>query len=120
MIETGRESNWQVLRRRWRVAGAVPLIVAAATGLISSLLTPVYSSTATLVVNQPPGGQANFDVASSLQFYARTLANLVGSENVARQVVPVFPFRLTPNEARGKMSFRTVNDAQLLEVTATD
>jgi capsular exopolysaccharide synthesis family protein len=120
MVEAGRESTWQVMRRRWRVVLAVAAVVASATGLVSSLLTPVYASTATLVVNQPPGGESNFDIASSLQFYARTLVNLVGSENVSKQVVPKLSFHLTASEARGKMSFRTVNETQLLEVTAED
>ena len=119
MVEAGRQSSWHVMRRRWRVAAAVTVIVAATTWLVSSLLTPVYSSTATLVVNQPPG-DANFDIASSLQFYARTLVNLVGSDNVAKQVAPALSFPLSVDDAQSEMSFRTVNETQLIELTATD
>src|SRR4051794_11068368 len=120
MVDEARDSSWQVMRRRWRVVAAVTLVVAATTGIVSSLLTPVYSSTATLVVNQPPGGAANLDIASSLQFYARTLVNLVGSDNVAKQVIPKLSFAVTPSQARSEMSFQTINETQLIEVTATD
>ncbi|MDX6225032.1 MAG: tyrosine-protein kinase [Frankiales bacterium] len=119
MAAEGRESLSRVIwRSRWLVAG-VTLLVGLTVAVISKRETPVYETTAKLVVNQPDGTD-KFGLSDSLQFYARTLGNLVGSQNVADIVVENLSFPISATKARDAMSFSVVTETQLIEVTASD
>lgn len=104
-------------RRRWLILAMV-LIASGSTAIFSKLQTPVYSATSTLVVNQPASDRSSFEVVQANQAYARTLAHLIGSRNVADRVAPRLSFAVTPASARDRMSFSPVNETQLIEVSA--
>jgi polysaccharide biosynthesis transport protein len=116
-----RESAWRtLLRNRWLVLAFV-VIATGTTAVLSKLQTPVYVATATLVVNQPSGEGASFDLVQANQAYARTLARLIGSQNVAREVLARVPDGGTsPRSLLTRMSFAPVTETQLIEVQAED
>lgn len=119
MVAEGHEPLSRVVwRGRWLVV-AITLLVGASVAVISKQQTPIYETTAKLVVNQP-GGADKFGLSDSLQFYARTLGNLVGSQNVADLVVRDLSFPIGAREARHEMTFSVVTETQLIEVTASD
>jgi capsular exopolysaccharide synthesis family protein len=122
MAAQRRDRTWPLLWKNKWVIAAITLLVAGTTGFLSKTQTPVYASTATLVVNQPKS-EGSLDVARANEFFARTLVRLVKSVNVAEAVVAdprIADKELTPRQALGKMDFAQVSETQLLEVTAED
>lgn len=120
MAAARREPAWRaVLRYRWLVL-AVVLGTTVTTAVLSKLQAPVYVATAKLVVNQPSTEGASFDVVQANQAYARTLARLIGSRNVAADVVSAVGGGLTTTQLLDKMSFAPVTETQLIEVQAED
>ncbi|HWG94769.1 MAG TPA: polysaccharide biosynthesis tyrosine autokinase [Mycobacteriales bacterium] len=115
-----RESAWRsVVRSRWLVL-LVVLSATGATAALSVTQAPVYVATATLVVNQPESSGASFDVVQANQAYARTLARLIGSRNVAADVARELGTGESAGDLLDRMSFATVTETQLIEVRAED
>lgn len=115
---TRREPAWRVLlRSRWLIAMIV-LVVSGGTAVFSASQPQVYVATATLLVNQPTGSEASFDTVQANQAYARTLASIIGSRNVADAVSLSLPFPMSPLDIKADMSFAPVNETQLIEVSA--
>jgi capsular exopolysaccharide synthesis family protein len=114
-----REAAWRtLLRSRWLVLSFV-VLATGTTAVVSKLQAPVYLATATLVVNQPSGEGVSFDLVQANQAYARTLARLIGSENVAAEVLDDVPTAAPDADALlQQMSFAPVTETQLIEVQA--
>lgn len=115
-----REPAWRVLlRSRWLIAFIV-LVVSGGTAAFSVSQPKVYVATATLLVNQPTGGEASFDTVQANQAFARTLATIIGSRNVADAVALSLPFPMSPLDIKADMTFTPVNETQLIEVSAAN
>jgi capsular exopolysaccharide synthesis family protein len=81
---------WIVKRHRWRIGGFIALVVVG-TVIISSRLTPIYESTATVDVDrQTPSGVVGQDAARMVlndsDQYLATQIKLVQSDSVLRPV----------------------------------
>lgn len=120
MTAQRRPPTWRVLMRsRWLILAIVGL-ASIATAVVSKLQPPVYAATATIVVNQPATNTASFEVVQANQAFARTLAHLISSRNVAAAVVPKLSTELSASAVQSRMSFSPVNETQLITVTAED
>ena len=122
MAAQRRDRTWPLLwKNKWVIAG-ITLLIAGTTAVLSKQQTPIYASTATLVVNQP-AEKGSIDVARANEFFARTLVQLVKSVNVADAVVKdsrIADSGLSARQALSKMDFAQVNETQLLRLTAED
>lgn len=113
-----REAPLRVLlRNRWLVLAFI-VVATGSTALLSKLQPPIYVATATLVVNQPTGEGASFDLVQANQAYARTLARLIGSRNVADEVRQELRFTESASTLLERMSFAPVTETQLIEIKA--
>ena len=120
MAERRRDDTWRVLwKSKWLVA-AIVVVVAGTTAVLSKLQTPVYVADAKLIVSQPAQQGGGFDSQRASEAFARTLNELIRSENVAQLVRPRLSFPVEAREALGKMSFAPVNETQLIEISAED
>ncbi len=118
-MAAGREPSWRILlRSRWIILGIV-LVVTGSTAVFSKLQPKEYVATSTLLVNQAEGGDASFDSVQANQAYARTLARLIGSRNVADSVALAMPYDITPTQIQQQTDFTPVNETQLIEIAAT-
>lgn len=118
MMVRRREPSWRILwRSRWTVL-VIVLVITGVTGVVSKNQPAVYVATSTLLVNQAEGDGASFDSVRANQAYARTLARLIGSRNVADSVALAMPYRITPREIQKATSFAPVNETQLIEISA--
>jgi polysaccharide biosynthesis transport protein len=94
---------WILKRHRWRIGGFVALAVIG-TVIVSSRLTPIYESTATVDVDrQTPSGVVGQDSARTVlndsdQFLA-TQIKLVQSDSVLRPVDQRFRLRVLEHQA---------------------
>lgn len=106
-------------RRKWWLAAWVLLFTSGAF-FLARMQPKQYDATATIAVGQSTRTGATFDVVQADQAYARTLARLVGSPNVADRVLPELSFRLSRQDALSAMSFQQLPETQLLTITAED
>jgi non-specific protein-tyrosine kinase len=107
------------MRSRWLIL-VIVVGISAATAVLSKLQPPVYAATATIIVNQPASRTTSFEVVQANQAFARTLAHIIGKPTVAGRVAGALPFQITGGQVSRRMSFRPVNETQLIELTAED
>jgi len=107
-----------ILRRKWIVVATV-LIFTVVTGLVSSTLQKVYSTSSTLLVAQPRDAQT-FDAVQAAQVIARTYSNLLKSPNVADLVAQRLGGQTTKDEIQGAISIEPISETQLVRITAED
>jgi len=96
---------WILKRHRWRILAFVAASVAA-TIIVSSRLTPVYESTATVDIDrQTPTGvigqEALRTVSNDADQFLATQVKLIQSDSVLRPVVEKFGLRDRPGELAG-------------------
>jgi len=107
-----------LVRRWWWLLLAGTLIAGVASYAISKTLTPVYSSTATLLVNQTqvPGTLAYNDILTSERL-TRTYRELIDKEPVLQEVVDRLSLPFGQGELAGMISVGVVPDTQLLRLS---
>jgi len=106
---------WIVKRYRWRIGGFIALSVIG-TVLISSRLTPIYESTATVDVDrQTPSGVVGQDSARMIlndsDQYLATQIKLVQSDSVLRPVDQRFKLRESDHEPDATSTLPRAGDA---------
>src|SRR5688572_18375594 len=81
---------WNVIRKRWKVAAAILLVVMAGTFLSSYFSKPLYRSAIQLQIEREGGGmtiQDIFGIAASDQEFLQTQYILLRSKGLAVRVV---------------------------------
>jgi len=106
---------WILKRYRWRIAGFITLAVAG-TVIVSSRLTPIYESTATVDVDrQSPSGVVGQDSARTVlndsDQYLATQIKLVQSDSVLRPVDQRFRLRELEHQAVATSPLLRAGDA---------
>lgn len=103
-------------RRKWIVI-ITTVLVAAVTLAVSKSLTPVYSTTATLIVAQP-GATQTFDTAQATEEAARSFAQVLGGTDFARQVAQSLGAGATGATVSSQTSITSVTGTELITITA--
>jgi succinoglycan biosynthesis transport protein ExoP len=109
---------FSLLRRWWWLLVAGTLLAGSASYVISESLTPIYRSTATLLVNQTqtPGTIAYNDVLTSERL-TQTYAQLIDQRPVVQAVIDELDLPYSREQLSGMMSVRAVTDTQLLKLS---
>ncbi|ACV64003.1 lipopolysaccharide biosynthesis protein [Desulfofarcimen acetoxidans DSM 771] len=102
----------------------LPFIAVLTSGIISYyFLTPVYSATATILVNNKSqrimGGLDYQDIMLSTEL-AKTYSKIAVSRTVAEKVLQVEKLDITPDQFIGKVSVQPVKESQLINITVVD
>ena len=119
---------WDVLRKRWMIVVALPLIAALASGVISFfVLKPVYQASTTLIVGKKPieSGQAaaqmlDNSVLLANQQLAKTYAKIAQSRTVEQNVIKDLNLPLTVEGLDSLISINPVKTTEILEIQVTD
>jgi capsular exopolysaccharide synthesis family protein len=108
-----------MLRRWWWLLLAGMLIAGGASYAISKTLTPIYRSTATLLVNQTqvPGTIAYNDILTSERL-TRTYRELIDQRPVLQEVIDRLNLTLGRDELSGMIDVSVITDTQLLKLSA--
>lgn len=108
---------WGVVRRWWWLVALCTVLGAGSAYLVSSRMTPVYSATTTLLVQQAPTTYAS-DYTSLItsERLAKTYAEMLVDQPVRDAVKERLGLSYTP----GGISAVVVRDTQLLRVSAED
>lgn len=110
-----------LIRRWWWLLLVGTLVSGIASYSISKTLTPIYSSTATLLVNQTqvPGTIAYNDILTSERL-TRTYKELIDERPVMQEVIDRLDLPFSRDELAGMISVSVVQDTQLLKLSVED
>jgi len=119
----GGRSLVAVLARRWHVLLVVTILSGAAGFLLSSLQSTLYSSTATMLINDPRNSSVfneNNRVVVDPSRYVRTQVRYVTSTEVLAAARTALHDRLTVEELRDQVKVTSSDQLDQVSVTATD
>lgn len=115
---------WDMLRKRWVIVVALPLIAALTSGIVSLfIIKPVYQASTTLIVGKKASeaGQAavqmldNSVLQANLQL-AKTYAAIAQSRTVEQNVIDDLNLELTVKELDSMVSINPVKTTEILEI----
>jgi len=114
---------WDVLRKRWMIVVALPLIAALTSGVISFfVIKPVYQASTALIVGEKASESAqatrqilDYDVLLANQQLAKTYATIAQSRTVKQNVIKDLNLPLT---VEGLDSLVTINSVKATEILA--
>lgn len=116
-----------ILKRKWIVAVSVVLCVALSAAYTFYFLTPIYESSATLMVNTNKGFDASdiaasFDIGaiSANQKLVVTYGEIVKSRIVLEQVNQQLGLNTTYEKLIKKVEARPVGTTEILKITVSD
>ncbi|HBW37321.1 YveK family protein [Desulfosporosinus sp. BICA1-9] len=119
---------WDVLRKRWMIVVALPLIAALTSGVISFfVIKPVYQASTTLIVGKKASesGQAavqmlDNSVLQANQQLAKTYAMIAQSRTVEQNVITDLNLPLTVEGLDSMISINPVKTTEILEIQVTN
>ncbi|MFZ3100857.1 MAG: Wzz/FepE/Etk N-terminal domain-containing protein [Desulfitobacteriaceae bacterium] len=115
---------WEILRKRWLIVVALPLIAALTSGVISFfVLKPVYQASTTLIVGKKASeaGQAAVQMLDSsvlqanLQL-AKTYGTIAQSRTVEQNVLTELNLPLTVEALNKMITINLVKSTEILEI----
>lgn len=118
----------ELLRKRWIIVVALPLIAALTSGVISFfVLTPIYQASTTLIVGKKAAesGQAAIQmldnsVLQANQQLAKTYAAIAQSRTVEQNVINDLNLPMTVEELDGMISVNPVKTTEILAIMVTN
>ncbi len=119
---------WDILRKRWLIVVALPLIAALSSGLISFLiLKPVYQASTTLIVGkkaseslQAAGQMLDYNVLMANQQLAKTYGTIAQSRTVEQNVLKELKLPMTVGQLNSQISINPVKSTEILEIQVTN
>lgn len=115
---------WDLLRKRWMIVVALPLIAALTSGAVSFfVLKPVYQASTTLIVGKkaaesgPDAGKIlDNNVLLANQQLAKTYALIAQSRTVEQKVIDELDLELTVEGLDRLISINPVKTTEILEI----
>ena len=115
---------WDVMRKRWKIVVALPLIAALMSGVISFyVIKPVYQASTTLLVGEKAreSGQVavqmlNNEVLLANQQLAKTYASIAQSRTVEQNVIKYLNLPLAVEELDRMITINQVKTTEILEI----
>lgn len=119
---------WDLLRKRWIIVVALPLIAALTSGVISFyVIKPVYRASTTLIVGKKAaesGQEAvkmlDNNVLLANQQLAKTYALIAQSRTVEQKVIDELDLELTVEGLDRLISINPVKTTEILEIQASN
>ncbi|KAA1039306.1 hypothetical protein ERX35_006965 [Macrococcus equipercicus] len=113
----------EALKRGWKIIIGLTIFFSLIASLISYfLLTPIYQSEVTLLVNQETHSNNNndaIDLQTNLQSIS-TYANITHLPDTLLPVIDKLNLKMEPEELAGKVNTKVVKDSTLLTIVVND
>jgi non-specific protein-tyrosine kinase len=120
-LELDLSTLTRLARRWWWLLLLGPLVAAATAYWSASRQDPLYSATATLMINQAQDpGQQDLSGLQAGERLGATYQRLVATDPVLTATIANLGLPLTPNQLRGKVSATAVTGTQLLRISVSD
>lgn len=123
--EKNLRQYWDMLRKRWMIVAAIPLITALTSGVLSFyVMKPVYQASTTLIVGDKTTHSAqatadmlfDYSVALASQQLAATYATIAQSRTVEQNVINDLNLPLTVEQLDALVSINQVKSTEVLEI----
>ena len=115
-----RQYLWVLRRWLWLIVLCTALAAVSAF-FVSSQMTPVYSSTATLLVHQAPStGTSDYTAILTSERLARTYAQMVTGRSVMEEVIAQLDLSESAQAVAGRTKVELVRDTQLIHLSVED
>lgn len=120
---------WEMLKKRWIIVVAIPLIAALASGIVSFfILKPTYQASTTLIVGkkaaesgtQQAGQLLDLNVLQANQQLAKTYGTIATSRTVEENVIKDLNLEMKPEVLNAKITVNPVKNTEILEIDVTD
>ena len=111
-----------LLKRAWIIVLCAVLIGVGTLVYTANFVTPMYTASVTMYVNNNnnttgyPGVVSSSNLAVALQL-VKTYVNIIQSDTVLDKVIEEAGVQLTPGQIRGMMSAEAVNETEMFRVT---
>lgn len=112
-----------ILRARWKLITTTTLLGVLAAAIASMLTTPLYKSTASVIVSATDDQQSlssSYTGTLYAQQLVKSYVKLPASTVVAQSVIDDLGLAMTPIALSGKISVNNPLDTAILEISATD
>ncbi|RKN85663.1 YveK family protein [Paenibacillus ginsengarvi] len=115
-----------ILRKRFWIIAVFVLIGCSAAYLYSAyLVTPIYSASVKLIVNQikssAQSDRVDYSSVTTSLILVNTYKEIVGTSAIMEKVVEQYPdIGMTSNQLIGKVKVSGVRDSQIITLTVTD
>lgn len=107
----------RILRKRWWVIVVAVLVTAISAAAFSKLQTPVYQSTAEVVI-QP--ARPDFGLTQSAKTLLRSYMTVADSNRWAQQVIDRLSLDMTPQQLRANARFAAEDDRMVIRIEIED
>jgi capsular polysaccharide biosynthesis protein len=118
---------WEILRKRWLIIVALPLIAALTSGIISFyILKPLYQASTTLIVGKKAENQAllgqilDYNVLQANLQLAKTYGEIAKSRTVEQNVIDQLNLGLTVEKLDKQILINPVKNTEILEIQVQD
>lgn len=107
----------RILRKRWWIIVVVVLVTAVSAVAFSRLQTPVYQSTAELII-QP--ARPDFGLTQSAKTLLRSYMSVADSNKWAQEVLNRLQLDMRPEELRANARFAAEDDRMIIRIEVED
>ncbi len=107
----------RILSKRWWVIAVAVLVTALSAAAFSKLQTPVYQSTAEVVI-QP--ARPDFGLTQSAKTLLRSYMTVADSNRWAQQVIDRLSLDMTPQQLRANARFAAEDDRMVIRIEIED
>ena len=114
---------FNMLKKRWLMIFSVTAVAIIASGIVSFfILTPVYESSATLLVSYKQNQEAvmTYNDLTMSQKLVNTYSEIIKSRSISEAVLKKLDLDLTAEELSGKITVSKVNDTEIIRVNVQD
>jgi capsular polysaccharide biosynthesis protein len=116
---------WEIIRKRWLLIVALPLLAALTSGIISFyIIKPVYQASTTLIVGKKAedlsqallGQMLDYNVLQANLQLAKTYGEIAKSRTVEQNVIEKLNLGLTVTELDKQVLITPVKNTEILEI----
>lgn len=114
---------FSMIKKRWLMIVSITAVAVVAAGIISFfVLTPVYESSATLLVSYKQNQESvmTYNDLTMSQKLVNTYSEIIKSRSISEAVLKKLDLDLTPEELSGKITVSKVNDTEIIRVNVND
>lgn len=114
---------FDMLKKRWLMIFSMTAVAVIAAGIISFfVMTPIYESSSTLLVNYKQNQETvmTYNDLTMSQKLVNTYSEIIKSRSVAEAVLQKLDLDLTPDQLSSKITVSKVSDTEIIRVKVQD
>lgn len=114
---------FDMLKKRWFMIFSLTVVAVIAAGIISFfMMTPIYESSSTLLVNYKQNQETvmTYSDIQMSQKLVNTYSEIIKSRSVAEAVLQKLDLDLTPGQLSSKITVSKVSDTEIIRINVQD